>query len=278
MLSPAAAHRSKVANQPAKAPAAVAVVSANESILLRQFSVDRNRLATIRSRVNRIEAKRGLLKNYQAWLDGFMQSPGNNPAQRDVFVWLLLWTVDVGHWQAAYKLAVFAMEQGINSPASFSRTLAETVTEQICDGLNKSGEQAANRALLDDLYELVRGQDMADQISAKLHKACGLACYESDKNRAHFMLSTAIKLNRNSGVKRLLKQLIAPEKPVKPDAAGISAKAAAAELGVSLPTVIRYAKKYPGHLPHEKVKTGTRSVYRFKLADVQRFKLLKFGK
>lgn len=278
MLSPAAEHRNRMANQPNKAAAAAVVLLPHESILLKQFAVDRNRLATIRSRTSRTTAKRGILENYSEWIGGFNPEAGYTREQESMFTWLLLWNVDVGNWEQAIKMAAFALASGLNAPVEFTRTLAETVTEQLADGINRAGEHERYKSLLDSLHELVRDQDMTDQITAKLYKACGLACIETDKERAKAMFIRAIELNPNAGVKRLLKQLSNGKKPVKTKNYSLSARNAAAELGVSLPTVIRHAKKHPDRLHHTCIQMGIRTVYRFNLADVKQYKINYLGK
>ena len=51
----------------------------------------------------------------------------------------------------------------------------------------------------------------------------------------------------------------------------LSARAAANLLGVSTPTMIRYAKNKPDQFPHISIKMGTRTMFRFSSDDVEKY-------
>jgi len=274
MLSPAAQHVIKVAKSAKKLPNE-RVLNAHESVLFHQFKSDRKRLAVIRSKSARDNEKVNVLKSYEQWSDELMRVDVLSREQKSMFVWLLLWRVDVGNWRKAVEMAAFAMHHSMETPEAFSRTLPETVAEQITDGITQNGDVDKHRAVLDELDELVVNADMTDQIRAKLYKACGLACMDTDTKRAKAMFTQALELNPRIGVKRLLKQIDKPKEEQKDDHAEyeLSAREAARVLGVSLPTVLRFAKREMKQLPHIVIQQGSKTAYRFKYVDVKRYKV-----
>lgn len=277
MLSPAAQHRTSITAKPEVQPSAAN--TPYDTLIIQKFRIDQNRVKAIRSRKRRCELKRSALSSYQPWVADFMKATGYTGEQASMFVWLLLWNIDVGNWQAGYDMAVFAIGKGMASPVDFSRTLAETVTEQMVDGINQASQQADNRLLLESLYQMAKPLDMTDQITAKLYKAYGLACIGSDNDKARHLLEEALKLNEHSGVKRVLSRLggcldsrVDRRKKDYSKVYSLSASQAAKRLGFSAPTVIRHAKKYPDKLPHLSIPMGKRTVYRFNVADIKRYK------
>jgi len=271
MLSPAASHRQRM-NETTQVPTEPVILSHHESLVISQFKSDRLRLTTIRSRSRRDEAKRSLLTEYDNWIDELMCSEVFNQAQESMFVWLLLWHVDVGNWEKAVAMAAFALRKGMTTPLNFSRNLSEVIAEQVADGINRSGEHVKYRVVLESLIGLVISEDMKDQITAKLYKACGLAFIAADVKHAEAMFEKALSFNPNVGVKQLIKNLHSSPRKHKSKAYSLSAKEAAMLLNVSLPTILRHAKKYPEKLPHLLIQQGTRTVYRFNQSDVKKYK------
>lgn len=284
MLSPAAAHKKQVACGAVSRP--MRPNTGGDAATILAFEADLNRMSHIRSRQRRNQFKRDLIPTYKPWVDEFIKSDDISVKRQRVFVWLLLWRVDAGDWLGALGMLPFALSHGMSAPKDFSRTLAEAVTEQIVDGVANQSQEAEQVELLSDLQRLIAGEDITDQIRAKLYKCLGVAYLGSESCKSLNFFEQAIKLNPRAGVKRLIDKLKRPVKASKKQPAKIapvkkpdfkkqyelSARAAARRLGVSTPTVIRYAKKYPEDLPHLLIPTGCRSLYRFAVSDVDAYK------
>jgi hypothetical protein len=277
MLSPAAQHRHSSGNREALPTTAATNDTAtaareerHDTLVMTQFKADYHRMTHIKSRVTRIAVKRGILSQYQEWLNTFMDKQSYEGKETMMFVWLTLWHLDVGEWERGLALARFALHEGMGAPKDFARSLAETVTEEIAGGILKTGELASHADLLDELAQLVDGRDMTDQITAKLHKARALARLTSDPATAREYLLTAAQLDPASGVKRYLKALDAGAKPQGKTAVvvdiqeySLSARAAAKLANMTAPAFIRHAKKHPDLLPRVEIPIGTRHLYRF---------------
>ena len=284
MLSPAAAYKKQVTRGTVNRP--VRTNTGGDAATILAFEADLNRMSHIRSRQRRNQFKRDLIPRYQPWVDELKKSEDVSAKRQRVFVWLLLWRVDAGDWSGALSMLPFAFAHGMQAPEDFSRTLAEAVTEQIIEGVVNQKQEAEQIGLLNDLQRMIAGEDITDQISAKLYKCLGVAYLISEPLKALSLFEQAIKLNPRVGVRRLIDKLNRPAKvskeqnakktpAKKPDIKKqyeLSARAAARRLGVSTPTVIRYAKKHPQELPHLLIPTGCRSLYRFSVSDVDEYK------
>jgi hypothetical protein len=247
-------------------------------ILLGQFKADYHTLAHIKSRTRRTEAKRAILGTYQAWLDSYPNRTGQTSRDTNAYVWLLLWTIDAGQWARAVQLAQVAISHGMESPQDFSRSLAETICEEIAGGIIKAGNPADHADVLDALAALVESHDMADQVSAKLHKARALAKVGTDQDQARALFTQALTLDSGSGVKRYLAALDgANRKPTvkKPvldiSSYTLSGRAAAALANMTPPRFLRCAKRHPDLLPRIAIPMGTRTIYRFNPDNVRAF-------
>lgn len=217
MFSPAATHRMKVQEQ-APAPLVQAVAENftlpsalphHESVLMGQFKADFQQLKHIKSRVRRNQEKQYILTRYQGWLDSVLQEKESSlvGTQASVFVWLLVWHLDVGEWLRGFELARVALQQGLAAPTDFSRSLAETVCEELVTGILKAELAPNYRLLLIELNALLSGQDMADPVSAKLYKALGLAYQHSEPEVAKAYFVQALERDSDAGVKRYLNAL-----------------------------------------------------------------------
>lgn len=288
MLSPAAQHRVQTSNsisEPGRNHHRQAYQSAQNITIEIQFKTDKASLKAFKSLSRKAEIKRGLLPRYEAWIDGLMNAGTCSSKQESMFVWLLLWHIDCGRWSAALKMAVFALECGMNAPDDFKRNLAETLTEGFADGLSKGIRQGNYISLLDALAVAVANHDMSDLIAAKLYKLRGMAYLDSEPEQSYQLLTRALKLNEHSGVKRHLQRLKASMGavvvPVGVDTESadislndytLSARAAARWLGMTAPTFMRLVKRQPEQFPHVLIPSGKRNLYRFNPDDIEAFK------
>jgi hypothetical protein len=284
MLSPALA--SKAAHTKADAvntPAVMTTTSAGIphtklfAVLEPLFVQDKKTIETVRSRARRVEVKRKCLTQYQEWLEVYRVADLARVSvnHRSMYIWLLLWHIDVGQWERALVLAEPALKAKLTAPEGFNRSLIEMVVEEISKGVLGEEQPEHYGALLMTLLEWSQGYDLHDFIRAKLYKACGLA-FSQDIPKAVGYLEQAHKLNPRSGVQRLIKTLTTP-KTAKQKASkalhgfSLSASAAARMLGMTVPTFLRRAKKHPEQLPCLALPMGSRTFYRFKRSDVKAF-------
>lgn len=144
---------------------------------------DRRQLKALQSVEKRIELKRELLPKYAAYVAGVLDAgaiardadPAFQAPQDDVLINVMIWDLDVGDLHGAVRLFDFALAHGWALPANFKRNLATFVAEQAADVSLAELEagRSADLISLSHLEELVRDQDMPDEVRARLHKAIG---------------------------------------------------------------------------------------------------------
>lgn len=187
---------------------------------LAQLHQHRLMLKDIKSIERKIEAKRKLLPEYDAYLDGVLQArPGT---QDDVLATTLVWHIDAGHIERALQLAHYALESGIVPPDRYQRDLATIVQDEVAQAIlagtitGRAGVEAAHKAL-----SLTNGRDTPDQAQSKLHKAAGwailgkTASHDVDMKtrtltackKALPLLQRAMELDARAGVKKDIERL-----------------------------------------------------------------------
>lgn len=288
MLSPAAQHRIKasvagkalltapVMPSKSNSKSALTLESKHESVFMAQFKAEFYQMGHIKSRARRKDVKRQVLGRHQEWLDSVMQRQQWQGDETNMFVWLTLWTLDIGEWKRGLDLARFALISGMTSPKEFNRSLAETVCEEIVGGILKAGDCHPYLNLLEDLAALLKGHDMADQITAKLYKARGLAWMTLEPSKARDMLLKALAFDVEVGVKRHLNTLNGHSRQSSSPLAAIqdyslSGRAAAKLANMTAPAFLRHAKKHPDQLPHLAIPVGQRIIYRFNPKHVKAY-------
>ena len=155
--------------------------AATEYELIRaRLGVDLRRLSEIQSIERKIELKRELLPEYDAWVAGVLE--GGSGVPDDIVTHCMIWRIDVGDFDRALDLAEYVMRHRLNLPERFDRTAATLIAEEIADAAIKAfGQDDADAIapfagdLLDRVAVLVEGEDIFDQVRAKLEKALGLA-------------------------------------------------------------------------------------------------------
>lgn len=171
------------------------------AVLLRMHQ---GQLNNIQSKAARIEAKRAMLPEYSAYIDGVLAADGG--AQDDIVTTVMLWRLDTGDWDGAIAIAAYAMRHDLQMPFGWSRTLPATVAELVAEGAIAEPVPA----MLDTLrqvMELTSDRDMHDQVRAKLYKAMGLIVKETDPAVAIENFEAALALHPNCGVKAELSRL-----------------------------------------------------------------------
>ena len=181
---------------------------------LAQLYEDKRKLKDIESMEMRADIKRQLLPKYEPYVDGVLK--GGKGAQDDVLMTIMLWRLDAHDFDGALTIASYAIKYQLSMPDKFKRTTPTLIAEELAiNALTMLANADTDKvALLENLVEveqLIRDQDMPDEVRARLHKALGYCMMEIDPAQALVELKRAYELHDKSGVKtdivRLEKQL-----------------------------------------------------------------------
>ncbi|WP_062731885.1 phage terminase small subunit [Sphingobium abikonense] len=183
-ISAAAAPAHGGATAPAVSPlrAAGAAKPSPADIAARQIGLrlthDLRRLKEIRSIDAKVAAKREMLPEYRAWVQGIIAADAGVGAglAAEVVPTCMVWLIDVGDYDAAITLAEFIMRHRVAMPSRYQRDAATILIEEIADAAIKA--QGANEsfslATLEQVADLTGHLDIHDQVRAKLMKAIGV--------------------------------------------------------------------------------------------------------
>jgi len=187
---------------------------------LAQLHQHRVHLKEIQSVERKIDAKRALLPEYDAYLDGVLAArPGT---QDEVITAVLVWHIDAGNYARALQLAEYALTSGMNPPDRYERTLPTIVQDEVAEAIltgKLGGQEAVDIA--QQAIALTEAADTPDQARAKLNKAAGWALlgktgsHDVDmKTRtlkackaALPLLQRALQLDTRTGVKKDIERL-----------------------------------------------------------------------
>lgn len=160
---------------PSEGPAATAY----EQMLL-QLAEDRRQLHDIQSIERKIELKRQLIGQYDAWVDGALAQAATTgrAVQDEIVATMLTWAIDVQDWPRALDLGRHVLRFNLALPERFKRGAATLLVEETSEAaiklLAKDGGSFP-LPILQQIEELAAGRDMPDEVRAKLYKALGLA-------------------------------------------------------------------------------------------------------
>lgn len=182
--------------------------------MLHRLRADKSQLSNIQGNDRKAEYKISVLPNYQAWIDGVLES--KTGVADEVFITTMIWHIDAGLYAEALKMADYAIQFNLPLPDNYNRTLATVIVDEICDWsltVKASGKQDEIIASLDELMELERitvQSDMPDGARAKLFKVIGLTLREDEKQKAAALdyLQRAILADKDVGVKKDIEQLL----------------------------------------------------------------------
>ncbi len=233
-MSPALEHRLAAAlaassdRGDAAAQLAIGVDPAVAQIMLR-LTHDLRRLKEIASIERKIDAKREMLPAYRPWcelrlaagraVDGHdLPSSGAD----DVLPTMMVWLIDTGDFANALELAEHVLRFHVPLPSRYERSAPALIVEEIATAAIKV-QSTGDRFpvdILDRTMDLTAGDDMHDEIRAKMFKAFGTelaadaAALESDApafiaaaERALEPLRRAKQLNDRVGVSTIIKRL-----------------------------------------------------------------------
>lgn len=210
MNSPARKHFERVCAEQRKAaqtPVASASATAYELMLLK-LAEDKRRLSDIQSLERRAEVKRELLPEYAAWVQGALD--GGHGVQDDVLMTVMVWSIDTGDLEQALRIGAYAIEHQLVMPDQYKRGTACLIAEELADHALrlKDGIDEATTDSLIAADGITAGQDMPDEVRAKLLKAIGLGLdRRGDKPAALDHLKRALALHDKVGAKKDIERL-----------------------------------------------------------------------
>lgn len=176
---------------------------------LAQLAEHRRRLKQIKSIERKVEFKRGILPEYQPYLDGVLQGDGGLPD--DVVTTLMVWHIDTGDLDGALTIGAYVLRHNLALPDQYQRDAACVIAEEIAEhALLQLASGEAPAKLVEQLVlaaELVKDHDMPDEVQAKLHKAIGFALRETSPSVALDELQRALELHPKCGVKKDIERL-----------------------------------------------------------------------
>jgi hypothetical protein len=195
---------------------------------------DLRRLKEIQSIAQRIEVKRTMLPEYQAWLDGLLAGhAAPSGVAAEVLPVCMVWSIDTGDWPRALQLAAHVLAHDVPLPARYQRQAAVLIAEEIAEAALKAQNAGATFPLtvLEQVEQLTSTHDMPDQVRAKLAKALGAelageaASTSAGPLGATFLSMQALEALRRAQalhdrvgvkdkIKRLEKALAAPAAPL----------------------------------------------------------------
>lgn len=196
--------------------------AAEQALLLAALGQDLRELQSIQSIERKVEAKRTKIARYLPWIEG--QLAAEQPVQDEVVATMAVWAIDVADWPLALRLGAHVLAHGLSLPERYRRQPATLIAEEVAEA-GLATVPAVDLATLQQVATLTAGNDMPDQVRAKLAKAIGLALkHQADVwdaeaesapaggkpaliDAALAQFETALRLDAKSGVKKLIEAL-----------------------------------------------------------------------
>lgn len=209
---------------------------------LLQLAEHRRQLKAIQSIERKVELKHKLLPDYDAWIDGTLHA--NHGAQDEILTTLLVWHIDCASYARALQIAEYALRHHLALPDRYERSLACVLAEEIADAQLKAYDagRPIDLPIVDRTVQLTEGQDMPDEVRAKIIKARALGqlaqgdgletLYSAltDLRRAHtlhdkagvkkLIETTERKLKKIQGAATAQQAAAQPSEPREPEAGG----------------------------------------------------------
>lgn len=174
------------------------------------------RLKNIQSDEGKAAFKREVLPQYRDYLTGVMAA--DSGAKDTVVSTTMVWLIDAGFYDAALDVAAYMLRHRLPMPDRFSRTTGCVVAEEIAQAALLAQQTGGDfdTGLLERAAELTAGEDMPDEVRAKLHLAAGRAVLRTASDDAPLAadlaekcvadLRRAIELHPNCGGKKDLER------------------------------------------------------------------------
>lgn len=143
-------------------------------LMLAQLYEHSKQLKAIQSVEKKIEAKRHLLADYDAYVDGVLAA--NAGGADRVVTTVMVWSIDAGLYLRAIGIAAYVLRHGLQLPDQYQRNVPTLLADEISAAALAGRIPAAEQgAVLAHTLALVGDADIPDQARAKLHKAIGYA-------------------------------------------------------------------------------------------------------
>lgn len=208
-------------------PVAAGPAAAAAAQMAMRLTHDRRRLKEIQSLEKKIEAKREMIPEYEAWVEGIMEAARKDAEASigPVLPTIMVWKIDTGDYLGALHLAHYVLRNDVPLPSHFERQPATLIVEEIAEAaLRELGNgQAFSLDVLEEVGALTAEEDMPDEVRAKLFKAIGLEhnrradeaatvanatdTLRAAQDRALEALRRAQQLNDRVGVKDRIKKI-----------------------------------------------------------------------
>lgn len=139
-----------------------------------RLQTDLRRLRDIASIERKIDAKREMLPEYAAWVDGLLAAGVG--IEEDVLPTIMIWRIDTGDFAGAMPLIEHMLAHKLSLPARYDRSAPALIVEEIAETALKAQHAGTpfDLAILDRVDQLTAKADMHDQIRAKFKKAIGV--------------------------------------------------------------------------------------------------------
>ena len=176
-----------------------------------KFWNDFENLSNIQSISHKKELKAELLPSYLPWIEGTIAEGVG--AQDDMLVKLMVWCLDTHDFKVATDIAEYALLNDFVMPEPFKRDVATVFAEQFSDEMlsldrDPDASNIVDHAdLIQRAIDSTTGQDMPDQVRAKLYRVLGDSLKDAKTNAAINAYEKAIKLDDKVGCKKDLEQL-----------------------------------------------------------------------
>ena len=218
-ISPAQQHyqRTVAAMAAAKAGQGEVVQGDDYKMMLAKLVSDRQRLKLIQSVQRKIEVKRDILPEYQAWIDGVLAE--GKGAEDTVLTTVMVWHIDTGDFKRALQIGDYVLKHKMALPDQYNRNAATLLQDEISDAFLQGMKIDDAEQILHDVERMTADHDTPDQARAKLYKALAYAitAQTGDNELAADLLpkaqealnylQKALQLFANIGVKKDIEKL-----------------------------------------------------------------------
>lgn len=179
-----------------------------------QLHQHHQQLKGIQSTHGKEELKAKLLPDYAPYIAGVLAA--GQGAQDEVLTTVMVWRLDAGDYQGGLEIAAYVLEHGLTMPDRFARKVPCLVAEEIAEAALKALKAGGtfDIGLLAEADRLTAGEDMPDEVRAKLMLAMGrVAAAQVDPDKpnpadvhsleaARHFLTRALELHDKCGGKR----------------------------------------------------------------------------
>ena len=210
MLSPARRHRMRVQaeTETQREVNPMRHATGYEQMLVK-LNEDKRRLKKVHSKENKAVLKAKMLPEYLPWVTGVMNS--GRGAQDAIVMTVMIWRLDTGDVNGALEIARYALKHGLVSPDGFKRdSLPYLLAEEVASAAMRAwtAKEAVDIEPLLETLRLTDGEDMPDEVRAKLHKIIGYVYRDSGgTHEAMKHLQRALQLHDRCGVVKDIERL-----------------------------------------------------------------------